>query len=213
MKRYVVLVAVALMAFSATLGAQVKFGVTAGMNFNSAKVGDVKMDAKAGWNAGATLQVDLPLGFSLQPSLVYMHNAAGFESQIFSSQILGDIKAEFAQAVGSVVLPVSVQWGPDLIIVRPFIDVTPYVGYSLFNKLKGDVLGIEETLKGGNGFDCGLGVGAGLNVWKLQAIVRYNWNFGVLGNYEGFTEVDLKDSLNIENTTFGGVTVSLAYFF
>ena len=212
MKRYIIVVAAVLMAFATTAGAQVKFGVTAGMNFNSAKISDVKMDAKAGWNVGATLQVDLPLGFSIQPSLVYMHKAAGFEIPALSSAIVDDLKVQVLQTVGSVVLPVSVQWGPDLIVARPFLDVTPYVGYSLTNKVKSDFAGVEETVKGGNGLDYGLGLGAGLNVWKLQAIVRYNWNFGVLGNYKDFSEVEL-GSLKTDSETFGGITVSLAYFF
>ena len=212
MKKVIFLVAAALMAFSATVKAQVDFGVTAGMNFNSAKIADVKMDTKAGWNAGVTLQVDLPLGFSLQPSVVYMHKAAGFETPSLSSTMLEDLKVQVLQTVGSVVVPVSVQWGPDLLVARPFLDVTPYIGYSLTNKMKGDFAGIEETVKGGNGLDYGLGLGAGINVWKLQAIVRYNWNFGVLGNYKDFTDVDL-GSLKTENETFGGITVSLAYFF
>lgn len=212
MKRYIIVIAAAMLAFSATAAAQVNFGVTAGMNFNSAKIGDVKMDAKAGWNVGATVQFDLPLGFSLQPSLVYMQKAAGYETPELSSGILEDLKAQFVQTVGSLVLPVSVQWGPDLLVARPFLDVTPYVGYSLSNKIKADVAGLEEVVKGGNGLDYGLGLGAGINVWKLQAIVRYNWNFGVLGNYEDFTDIKLGD-LNSENETFGGITVSVAFFF
>ena len=212
MKKYFIALVVAMMAFTVSASAQVKFGVTAGMNFNSAKIADVKMDAKAGWNVGATLQFNLPLGFSLQPSVVYMHKAAGFETPSLSSDFLEDLKAEMVQTVGSVVVPVSVQWGPDLLVARPFLDVTPYVGYSLTNKVKSDFAGIEEVVKGGNGLDYGLGLGAGINVWKLQAIVRYNWNFGVLGNYKDFTCVNLGD-IKTDSETFGGITVNLAYFF
>ena len=212
MKKYFIALAVALMAFAVSASAQVKFGVTAGMNFNSAKIADVKMDAKAGWNVGATLQFNLPLGFSLQPSVVYMHKAAGFETPSLSSDFLENLKAEMVQTVGSVVVPVSVQWGPDLLVARPFLDVTPYVGYSLTNKVKSDFAGIEEVVKGGNGLDYGLGLGAGINVWKLQAIVRYNWNFGVLGNYKDFTGVNLED-IKTDSETYGGITVNLAFFF
>lgn len=212
MKKYLIVIAAAILAFSATASAQMNFGVTAGMNFNSAKIGDVKMDARAGWNVGATVQFDLPLGFSLQPSLVYMQKAAGYTTPEFSSAILEDIKAQFVQTVGSLVLPVSVQWGPDLLVARPFVDVTPYIGYSLSNHLKSDVVGIKEVIKGGNGLDYGLGLGAGINVWKLQAIVRYNWNFGVLGSYEDFADID-PSGIKFEDETFGGITVSVAFFF
>ena len=212
MKKYFIAIAVALVAFSASVSAQAKFGVTAGMNFNSATIADVKMDAKAGWNVGATVQLNLPLGFSLQPSVVYMQKAAGFTTPELSSDFLENLKAEMVQTVGSVVVPVSVQWGPDLLVARPFLDVTPYVGYSLTNKVKSDFAGIEEVVKGGNGLDYGLGLGAGINVWKLQAIVRYNWNFGVLGNYKDFAGVDLGD-IKTDSETFGGITVNLAFFF
>lgn len=203
MKRFLIIAAIAMMAFSVASSAQSRFGVTAGMNFNSAKIQDVKMDAQAGWNVGLTYNLDLPLGFSLQPSLVYTQKGA----------FIGDKDlAGITQKVGALNLPVSVQWGPDLLVARPFIDVTPYVGYSLFNKAETEVLGVAEEKSGKNAFDYGLGVGAGLNVWKLQVIVRYNWNFGVLGSLKDFTGVDLGD-LNAENETFGGISVNVAFFF
>ena len=202
MKKFFIVAAIAMMAFTVSASAQGKFGVTAGMNFNSATIKDVKMDAQAGWNVGVAYNLDLPLGFSLQPSLVYAQKGA----------FIGGDAAGITQKVGALNLPVSVQWGPDLLVARPFIDVTPYVGYSLFNKAEADVLGIAKEESGKNAFDYGLGIGAGLNVWKLQLIVRYNWNFGVLGSMKDFTGIDLGD-LNPENETFGGISVNVAFFF
>lgn len=180
------------------------FGITAGMNFNSAKISDVKLDAKAGWNVGVTYGFDLPLGFSLQPSLVYIQKAANYSTLENISSV---------QKVGSLNLPVSVQWGPDLIVARPFLDVTPYIGYSLSNKYE---QGFADTImakaKFKNAFEYGVGIGAGLNIWKLQAIVRYNWNFGVLGNIADFKDIGFSD-FDLENETFGGISVSLAFFF
>lgn len=180
------------------------FGVTAGLNFNTANVKEVQLDAKAGFSAGFTYLLELPLGLSVQPSLVYTQKTADFST-------IGNIEA--MQKVGSVNLPVSVQWGPDLIIARPFLDVTPYVGYSLSNKLEGGLKGVVEgTTSLENKFEYGVGVGAGLNLWKLQAIVRYNWNFGTLGDFSDFKNLGVGD-FKTENETFGGVTVSVAYFF
>lgn len=179
-------------------------GVTAGLNFNTANVKEVQLDAKAGFSAGLTYLLELPLGLSVQPSLVYTQKTADFST-------IGNIEA--MQKVGSVNLPVSVQWGPDLIIARPFLDVTPYVGYSLSNKLEGGIKGVVDgSTSLENKFEYGVGVGAGLNLWKLQAIVRYNWNFGTLGNLSDFKDLGLGD-FKTENETFGGVTVSVAYFF
>lgn len=202
MKRILTLVAAAMMLFSVQASAGGKFGITGGMNFNSAKIKDVKMDAKAGWNVGLAYNLDLPLGFSLQPSLVYSQKGA----------FIGNDNVSVTQTVGSLNLPVSVQWGPDLLVARPFVDVTPYVGYSLVNKVEGEVLGFGAENKGKNAFEYGLGVGAGLDVWKLQVIVRYNWNFGVLGSLKDFTNIELGD-LKSENEAFGGISVHLAFFF
>lgn len=197
MKRILLVLASVLVLASFSASAK-GFGITAGMNFNSTKIKDMKMDAQAGWNVGLTYAFNLPLGFSLQPSLVYSQKSALVET-------VSDTK----QTVGSINLPVSVQWGPDLLVARPFVDVTPYVGYSLFNKAKGDIL---DDIKGGNGFEYGLGVGAGLNVWKIQAIVRYNWNFGVLGSLKDFTDIQV-GNLTPEDQTYGGISVHLAFFF
>lgn len=202
MKKYLVALAAVMMLFSVQSYAGGKFGVTGGLNFNSAKIKDVRMEAQAGWNAGITYNLDLPLGFSLQPSLVYTHKAA----------LIGTDAANVKQTVGSLTLPVSVQWGPDLLIARPFLDVTPYVGYSLVNKATAEVLGVSAGDKGKNSFEYGLGVGAGLDVWKLQVIVRYNWNFGVLGSLKDFTNIGLND-LKSDNEKFGGISVHLAFFF
>lgn len=197
MKRILLVLASVLVLASFSASAK-GFGITAGMNFNSTKIKEMKMDAQAGWNVGLTYAFNLPLGFSLQPSLVYSQKSALVET-------VSDTK----QTVGSINLPVSVQWGPDLLVARPFVDVTPYVGYSLFNKAKGDIL---DDIKGGNGFEYGLGVGAGLNVWKIQAIVRYNWNFGVLGSLKDFTDIQV-GNLTPEDQTYGGISVHLAFFF
>jgi hypothetical protein len=202
MKKIFMACAAVLMLFSVQASAIGRWGVTGGMNFNSATIKDVKMEAQAGWNLGLTYNLDLPLGLSLQPSLVYSQKGA----------LIGAEQVKITQTVGSVNLPVSVQWGPDLLIARPFIDVTPYVGYSLVNKADANILTLKEELTGKNAFDYGLGVGAGLDIWKFQAIVRYNWNFGVLGSLKDFTGINIKD-LNAENPTYGGISVHLAFFF
>lgn len=191
MKKYLIIV-LSTLTLSAVAASAQGFGVTAGMNFNSTKVKDVQLDSKVGWNVGVTYALDLPLGFSVQPSLVYTHKNADV--------VLG------TQSVGSINLPVSAQWGPDLLVARPFLDVTPYIGYTVSNKVKGDL--IDEN--GKNAFEYGVGVGAGLEVWKLQLIVRYNWNFGALGSLNDFAGLD-RDAFT--DQTYGGVSVHLAFFF
>ena len=48
----------------------------------------------------------------------------------------------------------------------------------------------ENQWTGLNRLEYGLGLGIGIDVWKLQVIGRYNWNFGVLGNYKDFLDVN-----------------------
>ena len=204
MRRILTVVLAALMLTGISASAQAKWGVTAGLNFNTSKFSEVDVKARTGWSVGGTCLVDLPLGFSVQPSLLYHQKGA-------------NITNELSQSMGFLELPVSVQWGPDLLIFRPFLDVTPYVGYALSNKFSASVAGIvlsDEGWKGKERFEYGLGLGAGVNVWKLQFIARYNWNFGSLYNVEGWDDIKphLKD-LNSKSENFGGVTLSLAFLF
>ena len=114
MKRILTVVLAALMLTGISASAQAKWGVTAGLNFNTSKFSEVDVKARTGWSVGGTCLVDLPLGFSVQPSLLYHQKGA-------------NITNELSQSMGFLELPVSVQWGPDLLIFRPFLDVTPYV--------------------------------------------------------------------------------------
>ena len=202
MKRLFATVVAALALCCISASAQAKWGVTAGLNFNTSKFSEIDVKAKTGWSAGATCLVDLPLGFSIQPSLLYHQKGA-------------NITNEIAQNMGFIELPVSVQWGPDLLVFRPFLDVTPYIGYALSNEVTTSLADFKfSSWQGKERFEYGLGIGAGINVWKLQLIARYNWNFGSLYNVEGWDDIksELK-GLNAENENFGGVTLSLAFLF
>lgn len=204
MKKIISIIAAALVLLCADASAQTRWGVTGGLNFNTSTFTDVQVKAKAGWNAGITCLVDLPLGFSLQPTLLYHQKGANITDKI-------------SQKMGFLELPVSLQWGPDLLIFRPFLDVTPYIGYALSNDLKASLAGLNilsDSWAGKERFEYGLGLGAGINVWKLQFIARYNWNFGSLYNVEGWADIkpNLK-GLDSKNENFGGVSLSLAFLF
>ena len=206
MKKLLVVFA-ALLLTSAAVSAKGGFGVTAGFNTNAAKLQDVSLDSRYGWNAGLTYLANLPLGFSVQPSLLYTQKRGAVA--LTGLGVLDKLTSgNVYQSVGSVTVPVSVQWGPDLIVARPFLDVTPYVGYALTNKLKAVAADQEGVTKGEKGLDYGIGLGAGINVWKLQAVVRYNWNFGTMGNLENFVGME-----TLENAVYGGISVNVAYFF
>ena len=209
MKKLLVIVAAMLVA-SAAASAK-GFGVTAGINTTSTKIEDIRTAPRTGFNVGLTYALDLPLGFSIQPSVVYSHKSASLD---FSTVDLLDkfISNDVFQNVGSVIVPVSVQWGPDLVVARPFLDVTPYVGYAVSNNVKGMASDFKGVIEGEKGVDYGVGLGGGRNIRKLQAIVRYNWSFGTMGSIKEFTGLDV-DALKDANKVYGGISVNLAYFF
>jgi len=205
MKRIIVIVSALLMLFSVQTVAQTRWGLTGGLNFNASKFAEVDVKARTGWSAGLTLAYDLPLGFSIQPSLVYHQKGMNITEKV-------------AQNMGYVELPVSVQWGPDLLIFRPFIDATPYIGYAISNQTVSSVPGISDlfngTWEGKERLEYGLGLGAGINVWKLQFIARYNWSFGSVYNVEGWADIkDKVTGLKNDKDNFSGVTVSMAFLF
>ena len=207
MKKILLALVMTIVLSSVSASAGGKWGVTGGLGFNASKFSELGGDTRTGWNLGLTGAFDLPLGFSIQPSLVYNAKAM-------------DIAENVSQSMEYIELPVSVQWGPDLLIFRPFVDITPYVGYALANDLKADIAGLvsftDGSWDGKNRLEYGLGIGGGLDVWKLRLVARYNWSFGPLYNVQGWN--DIKESLkisglNAENPNFGGITLTLSYFF
>ena len=76
----------------------------------------------------------------------------------------------------------------------------------------------KNVWDGWNRLEYGLGLGLGLDVWKLQIIGRYNWNFGTLlgadGKLPAFENVvsNVKSSV-LEGNNFGGVTLTVALLF
>lgn len=216
MKRFITVIALCVMTFwgSYTLKAG-DFGVVAGASFTSIK--EVSTDMATGFHAGVSYKFRLPLGFAVQPSVLYHMKSSLVEGAI------ADVTT-FDYKMGYVEVPVSLQWGPDLLMFRPFVDVTPFVGYALNNeasgvKLQGEFMSkVQNKWEGVNRLEYGLGLGGGIEIWKLQLVCRYNWNFGDLFNADGGT-ADWNEIWNTATDSvktgknFGGVTLSLAFLF
>lgn len=193
--------------------AQLRFGVTGGATFSKLSKQTVNTENMTQYHAGVTMQLKLPLGFAIQPSLIYNVKGSKFA---LDEELFPDAAADLT--VGYLELPVSFQWGPDLLLFRPFIDITPFVGYGLNNKL--DIAGIQSlknTWSGSaiNRWEYGLGAGIGLEIWKIQVIGRYNWNFGSISDLKA----DLDEGIGsaVKNSfgrgKFGGFTITAAILF
>lgn len=169
MKKLALILSVLLIsAFS--LKAQSGFGIKAGMNFNSMsdlEFKDMKesISRKTGFHAGILYKIDLPVGFAIQPELLYVQKGGAIEA--------GDFKMHYLQ------LPVNIQWGIDLVLFRPFVVVAPFLSYQVSKD--SNIQGLKwATEKLGYG----IGFGAGLDVWKFQVSGKYNWDLGKAAEFK-----------------------------
>ncbi|MBR2127855.1 MAG: outer membrane beta-barrel protein [Bacteroidales bacterium] len=163
------------------------FGVFGGANFHTSNVKEVGKQTLTQWHAGIVYKFDLPLGFQIHPTLMYNVKAATTQA------------APLDFSVGYIEFMPSVQWGADLILFRPYIEVSPFVGYGLNGW--GDLASIWKSA---DRFEYGVGLGGGLQIWRFQVAARYNFTFADL------SRVDLE---TFRNADFNGVSVSLTYFF
>lgn len=156
------------------------FGVFGGANFHTYSPKGIGSQTLTEWNAGIVYKCNLPLGFQIHPALAYNVKAATAES------------TNLDLSVGYVEFMASVQWGPDLILFRPYLEVSPFVGYGL-NEWSGNTSAWNSL----NRLEYGVGLGGGLQIWRFQIGARYNW-----------TLPEIKGPAD-----FNGVTLSLTYFF
>ena len=217
MKRILTVIALCVMTFWGSHDLKAgDFGIVGGASFTGIK--NISPELTTGYHAGLTYKFHLPYGFAIQPSLLYHMKSSLVEEAV------ADL-ATFDYKMGYLELPVSFQWGPDLLLFRPFLDVSPFVGYALNNELavtspaaQRSSLGYTNKWDGVNRLEYGLGLGGGLEIWKVQVVCRYNWNFGQLFDTSGkaaatadFFENAKESVFNEKN--FGGVTLSVALLF
>lgn len=216
MKRFLTVIALCVMTFWSSHTSMARgFGITGGASFIS--INDINVESVVGYHAGITYKFDLPFGFAIQPSLLYHMKGSMIKDAVDTRSYL-DMKAGYLE------LPLSVQWGPDLILFRPFLDVTPFIGYGLNNNFSGysstweAIRDIKNQWDGMNRLEYGLGLGVGLDVWKIQIIGRYNWNFGSL--FDSSSRLPSMD--NVFDTVrssiligknFGGFTITASLMF
>ncbi len=189
-----------------------KFGIKGGMDFTSithTEVGSISenMNTHTGFNAGVAFSFKLPVkGFTIQPEINYVSKGA----RIASDDNKLNIRMDYIE------VPVNLQIGLDLILLRPFLMVSPYIGYAV-NK-QWEPQSIQDVFHWDylNRFEYGLGVGGGVDFWKFQLQVRYNWNFGQLikSKPEGMIDSITSDIISsIDKGNFRGLDVSLTFFF
>ncbi len=142
--------------------AQSRFGVIGGLTFaNAPKAAELDYKTPTLYHAGVTYQYHVAGGFSIQPSVLF--NMRGVNN--------GD--GSVAMRLGAVEVPVALQWGPDLLAFRPFIQVVPFIG--------GTVCSSDKSLDFKK-LEGGIGIGGGIEIWKFQISAHYSWNLNPYAN-------------------------------
>lgn len=194
MKKLITIVLALLVVSAASFG-QTKFGVKAGLNFNTltditqAGSTNAAWDAQTGYHIGLAVQMKVPfLGLAIQPELLY--NAIRSEPNPsltyggpkptingdFMSQNVVEPVTEIR--MDYITLPINFQFGIDLVLLRPFVVVCPYIQYAI----QTGVVLEDQPIDDVNRFDYGVGLGVGLDLWKLQIMGKYNWGLGKLNS-------------------------------
>jgi len=170
-----IILAIVIMAcFVSQINAQINFGIKGGLNFDNFKIDDAKnanltIKNASGWQAGALLQIKIPvIGIGIQPEVLYTVKKADINNK--------------ENSISYFEVPINFQWGLDLLIIRPFIMFGPYFGYAV--NFKGDTFTKENVEKS----DWGFGVGGGLDIWKFQLGARYSFGLKNVG-LENFKEL------------------------
>ena len=202
MKRIITLVAVAAASLLMAARAHAQFGIVGGITSSTTEMTtaeDVK--SMSLYHAGLTYKFNLGAGFAIQPSVLYQVKGANLgELNTASSE-------DFKVKSGYVELPVGLQWGPDLMVFRPFVMAEPFIGYQVTSSDRGadSIEGWTEQAK--NKFEYGFALGGGLELaGNIQLSVQWFNNMGSLVNS---SSSDFSDKVK----NFKGIKFSLAILF
>lgn len=204
-------IAAAMMVSGSGASAQVRFGVLGGFTSSETQVKDFRTSSVSLYHAGVAVKIPLVFGFAVQPQLMYQ--AKGTTLDVVKTGGL-----QFDTKVGYLEMPVQVQWGPDLLLFRPYVFGEPFVGYgiNMASKLNDNTLSTDFEDSFINRLEYGFGLGAGIEIWRLQLSAKYFWNFGPLTeegkNLFGTFEDKVSESVT-DGRSFNGISVSLALFF
>lgn len=201
-KLYSFIVSAALLFVAADANAE-GFVIKGGLAFQNLDSGvealkNASFKTKLGWTAGIGYQTATWGGFSLQPEVLY--RSKSIETVAFD-QTLVTTTSSFIE------IPVNVQWGVDLLMLRPFVFASPYVGFNIGNKISG----ISETITT-NKVTGGVGLGLGLEISKLQITAKYNWDFGGVANWNDYWSMMGEQFKNLKLKE-GSFHIGLAFIF
>ena len=225
MKKLFTVIAIILIAVPAFSQGKSRWGVIGGFTSASTNLKEIGGKNFAGFHAGLTAYHPLGLGFAIQPSLIYQQKGMNLQPELYaiigtSSSYAENSDITLNGRIGYVQIPVQLQFGIDLVILRPFVFVEPFIGYAVHNSFSVDtpvidITPVKNEWEGINRFEYGLGVGGGLDITRhFQLSVKYYWNFNSNFDNKVLPEIIKNVAGAIKDKTqFNGLQVSAAILF
>jgi len=217
MKKLIVAIAAMVVAVSAWAQAGIVVGMTSSETDFKAAAASAK-DVTL-FHAGVAFKVPLPLGFAIQPAILY-----NMKGTSYSGPKDDDTTASLDYKTGFLEVPVQAQWGLNIAdVVRPYVFAEPFVGYAITHEEKlSNYTGPEskdqwDSVK--NKLEYGFGLGFGIELFNnLQVSVRKFWNMGTLYSEDGAAVKSFKEAVNeaattSENEKCSGIMASLTILF
>ena len=175
------------------------------------------------YHVGVTFKLPLPLGFAVQPAILY--NVKGQTLEDTATD--GSLKS-IDMKTGLLEVAAQAQWGINFAgVVRPYVFAEPFVGYAITNEEK--VSGLTASLTSENSkeewenvknrLEYGFGIGFGVEILNhLQVAVRKYWNMGELYNEDGSAITSFKQAINagstaVEEKSASGIMASVIFLF
>ena len=190
----------ALSALLLAVSANAQLGIVAGVTSTKTNLDEAYKDIAETMNvdqyhAGLVYNLNLPLGLSLQPGIIYNMKGQSLASNIDALGAKQDVTIN--TKTGYLEIPVRVAWGIDLGLFKPYVFAEPYLGYAIntettteikdaaaaeiLNSTMGTQLESKNEWDARNRLEYGVGLGAGVRLLKFASLsVKYFWEFGNL---------------------------------
>ncbi|MBP5333207.1 MAG: PorT family protein [Bacteroidales bacterium] len=226
MKKFFAVIAV---AFASVVVANAQIGIVAGVTSSTAKIDKENIENNMSgidqYHVGVALKLPLPLGFAIQPELLYQIKGADLKETYDKLGSGAEIEtSSWNTKSGFAELGIGIQWGLDLVAFRPFVFAKPFVGYMINGE--GEYNGAADVLKEGtdkyledakNKLEYGFSVGAGLELLEhFQLSFEFFNNLGQMFdegqfNKDKATEAVVNNYKDLEN--YSGFKVTLGFLF
>lgn len=197
--------------------AQDGFSVLGGITSSSTRIEELNLENAARCHFGVAYKRSILYGFAVQPELWYDMKGANVPALIEGHGAgMLDLKMGYAE------LGTQLQWGPDLVLFRPFVFFEPFIGYAINNNITRSCSDNTFRTALNNSWEClkrleyGYGMGGGLELFGMfQLTAKHFRNLGPLLKDGPCTTAEarcLTSSLD-DNSNFGGWVFSLGFFF